>query len=445
MAPAATPGAAPLDWERDARETAYAMRSWGPDRVVVDHYGLDARWHRRVSEVTGAPVAVVDDLGDRNLETDLLIDHNLADHASKYAAYLPSTARILGGPRFALLSPTYRAAQRKPFGERVGSIGIFMGGADPGGVSALALQACREQAGFVGAIEIATTSVNSTLDTLTESCRRWPPSELLIDSPDLISFHLRHDLHIGAGGGAAWERCCLGIPALLLRAAANQDAVIPALVERGVVATVALGSPDDVVCIGRAVAQLVADPERRMAMSLRGRELVDGAGALRVALVMAGSLLKVRPATMADSRMMHSWRNHPLTRRASLDDSAITWSSHVEWCQSTLANPDRMLLIGVVGNISVGVIRLDRAPGQQVEVSLYLDPTMHGLGLGAALLRAGELQFTQTCGEPTGGFVATVRENNRESQRLFTAAGYLRATNTRWHKSVSTSSDWSSR
>lgn len=180
-------------------------------------------------------------------------------------------------------------------------------------------------------------------------------------------------------------------------------------------------------------------------MSLAGRELVDGAGALRVAFAMSASLLKVRPATMVDSRMVHAWRNHPLTRRVSLDDTEIAWSSHVEWYQSTLADPDRMLLIGVIGNLSVGVIRLDRAPGQQAEVSLYLDPTMHGLGLGAALLKAGELQFTQTCGEPTGGFVATVRENNPGSQRLFKTAGYIKGAGTRWHKSASTSSAWNSR
>ena len=47
---------------------------------------------------------------------------------------------MLGGPRFALLGPAYAEAPRCAPGASVRSIGIFLGGTDPAGLSASALR-----------------------------------------------------------------------------------------------------------------------------------------------------------------------------------------------------------------------------------------------------------------------------------------------------------------
>ena len=49
----------------DAADTLAALRSAGwpaADWLVVDHYALDARWHRAVQPVLGARLAAIDDL-----------------------------------------------------------------------------------------------------------------------------------------------------------------------------------------------------------------------------------------------------------------------------------------------------------------------------------------------------------------------------------------------
>ena len=56
------------------------------------------------------------------------------------------------------------------------------------------------------------------------------------DLPDLAGFFARHDLQIGAGGGATWERCCMGVPSVLVVAADNQNVVVPQLAARGIAA-----------------------------------------------------------------------------------------------------------------------------------------------------------------------------------------------------------------
>src|SRR4029079_12716473 len=113
-------------WTQDADETAAALRAFRPDWILVDHYAFDARWHERVAAVLGTRIAVIDDLADRSLAAQLVIDQNLhPDHTVKFSHKLRLPARMLGGPRYALLAPRYRNAPRYRFRRKVSSIGIF--------------------------------------------------------------------------------------------------------------------------------------------------------------------------------------------------------------------------------------------------------------------------------------------------------------------------------
>jgi UDP-2,4-diacetamido-2,4,6-trideoxy-beta-L-altropyranose hydrolase len=410
------------DWMADALATSARAASHRSDWVVVDHYKLDARWHRQVAR-TGARIAAIDDLADRPLEAAVLIDQNEAEHRSKYVDVLPSLTPLLGGPRFAMLSRAYADAPRWRDRGAVRSIGIFMGGTDAAGMSEVALQACREAAGFDGEIQIATTSGNARLALLKRLCELDRRTSLLIDASDLTEFFAEHDIQVGAGGGATWERCCLGVPTLLLRCAPNQDVVIPALVQRGVVRGVAAGLDRNTAAVGAAVQKLIDDAALRRELSRRALETVDGLGARRIALFIAAETLQVRPARQADGELLHRWRNHLSTRMMSVDSREIEMEEHLRWFARALQVESRQLLIAQVGNIAVGSIRFDRLADGAQEVSLYLDPALHGLRLGTWLLARGERYISDSVGTQVT-FVATVLPENLGSRRLFAASGY---------------------
>ena len=421
----------PVSAERDARETVQALGADRPNHVVVDHYSLDAEWHGRVSTAIKAPVAAIDDLADRPLDVDLLIDQNLHDdHRRKYAGKLSSRTQLLGGPRFALLGPAYRAATPIALHPRVDSIGIFLGGTDPGGLSAVALRACREQAGFRGPIEVVSTSANPHLEALRTAVAATPNTSLSLDLADLADFFGRHGIQVGAGGGASWERCCLGVPSLLLQVAANQAAVVPPLVSRGAPATLADGVAATQTSIGGALRALIDDTAGRLRIGERARSLVDGLGAERVACALLRSRLSVVRAEAHDEGRMLAWRNHPVTRSVSHQGELIDAADHARWFTRVRADPARLLMVGHIGTRPVGVIRFDLDARHQAEVSLYLDPALHGIGLGPALLAAGEVAARRWA-EPAG-FLASVLPSNPASARLFTTAGY--SGGGRWHK-----------
>lgn len=401
--------------KQDAAETLAAIRDFAPDWVVVDHYGFAADWHEAMRDGCGARIAVIDDLADRALAADVVVDHNHhADHRAKYAEVLATPAWVLGGPRFALLGSAFAEAERLVVADNVASIGVFMGGVDADGMSVAVLDAI-DAAGFAAPVEVVTTSANPGLEALRARVAARPGASLTVDLPDLAAFFARHQLQVGAGGGATWERCCIGAPTILLSVAENQQAVIPALVERGVV----LGAQPGEALVA-AIRQALGDADLRRRMADAARALVDGRGALRVALAMARDTMTVRDATMDDARLMLDWRNDPATRAVSRGSAEIDWDGHLAWVARKLADPDCRLMIGKIGAVPVGVIRFDRdAASGDCEVSLYLDPDLQGLKLGPAMLAAAEaLAF------PDSDIHAEVLAGNVGSERLFLGGGY---------------------
>lgn len=414
---------------QDASDTVQALRTFGPDWVVIDHYAFDSRWHRRVAKELGCSIGAIDDLGDRDLDVDLLVDQNWhADHSLKYAGHLASGAKGLFGPRFALLSTVYRHARRYQFSEEVRSIGIFLGGTDVANYSLVALRACLEVVHFSGDIELIVRSTHPNLQSLASYCSRWPQVRISQDQPDLASFFVRHDLQIGAGGGATWERCCVGAPSILVVFAENQRRVVDGIVRLGLAAK---AEPPDMNGLAHAVQALIVDAPGRQRMAAAGPVLVDGWGCTRVALVLSKDRIALRPATQEDVEMAYLWRNAESTRRFFRDPRPVDWSVHVEWWSQTLKRPDRHLLVGVVNSFPIGIVRLDMVQPNEVEISLYLAPELTGLGLGSALLRAAN-SWVSTQLPHVSWVRADVDSGNAKSARAFEAAGYSQFSERSW-------------
>ena len=88
------------------------------------------------------------------------------------------------------------------------------------------------------------------------------------------------DLAIGAAGATAWERCCLGLPTILLTVAANQIPGALALHDAG--AALHIGGPD---CIADKLPAAMGRTSQHgvlAEMSLKAAAVCDGLGTARV-------------------------------------------------------------------------------------------------------------------------------------------------------------------
>lgn len=133
--------------------------------------------------------------------------------------------------------------------------------------------------------------------------------------------------------------------------------------------------------------------------------------------------IRVRAATVNDSAVLFEWRNDPSVYRWARQPEPVSHGEHDRWLGDSLANPDRLLLIGEAGDNPVGVVRLDRLQNRELaaEVSITVAPASQGRGVGRQLLTDAAHRW-----QVAGGrlLIATVHEQNEGSARLFLAAGY---------------------
>src|SRR5687767_1401439 len=127
------------------------------DWLVVDHYGLDARWERE-QRAHARKILAVDDLADRPHDCDVLVDQNLARNAQeRYAGRVPAGCELLLGPRFALLRPEFaqiREGWHEPREARgAPRVIIMFGGADPEDLTSRCVEVLAK-IGFAGPLDV---------------------------------------------------------------------------------------------------------------------------------------------------------------------------------------------------------------------------------------------------------------------------------------------------
>ncbi len=430
---------AEVNWRDDADETIAVARGREVDIVIVDHYAFDYRWHLRVRGALGARIVAIDDLGDRELAVDLIVDHNFhPDYAAKHRLSRAHDPVVLGGPTFALLSDAYARSPRFTIRETVKSVGIFMGGSDIANATATAFRAVRSALGEQVALEIVATGANPHLGALRELIRCDRRATLSIDLNNLAAFFLSHDLQIGAGGGATWERCCLGVPTIAVAYAENHVPVLEPLDSAGVLVFSKQGA---------AVADVLAEDVRSLAgtvsarrdLSRRSQALVDGRGSQRVALAVLDEMLahagiRLRKAVASDALVAHGWRNAEATRRFFRNSEIVALDQHLAWWQTSLSSSKRHILVGERSGQRFGVLRFDiNDDAAEAEVSLYVDPERIGEGLGSWLLRgaiveANKLGLTR--------LTAEVDPMNALSERAFARTGFAQTGVGNWMRTV---------
>jgi RimJ/RimL family protein N-acetyltransferase len=353
----------------------------------------------------------------------VLLDHNLhPDAASRYAGRVPEGSHTLLGPEYALLRDEFAQA-RGSLAARSGPVNrvlVSFGGADAANFTGLALEALVLSGMTFGAVDVVIGVRHEFRDEIESACARHG-FRCHVQTDRMAALMAAADLAIGAGGITTWERCCLGVPALAIPVAANQQDQIHQAALQGLVC-----APADQPSTGSALAvhvrAVVNNPLLREMLTRNGMRAVDGRGVERVVRVMDRESVHVREATMDDAEALFRWRNDETVRMASRDSRPISWPSHETWLGTVLADDTCALLVGERHDQPVGVVRFD-VHESCAQVSIYRVTGSGQPGLGSSLLLASE-QWLATRHPEVTSIVAEVLADNERSHRLFRSAGY---------------------
>jgi UDP-2,4-diacetamido-2,4,6-trideoxy-beta-L-altropyranose hydrolase len=274
----------------DATETLAALRSDKPDWLVVDHYGLGARWEQQLRPHVGR-LLVIDDLANRPHDCDVLLDPNhWRDPDGRHAGLVPEGCQVLVGAPYVLLGPEY-ARHRHAARVRDGIVRrvlVYFGGSDPDDMTRMVLGVLSMPPFQHLDVDIVVGPNNLNADTIrAEAAGR---KRTMVHSPraHLADLMAQADLAVGAGGVASWERCCLGLPALVICIADNQRPTCEALSAAGLIHYVGESTSVGPTDIEMALRSLVSDRDRMVALSALSARLIDGRGAARVADIITG-------------------------------------------------------------------------------------------------------------------------------------------------------------
>lgn len=215
------------DWSNDARDTLSAIGTQTADWLVVDHYALDSRWHQELRPACDR-LMVMDDLADRPHDCDLLLDPTLGRTEKSYAGLIPRKAMALLGPQYSLLRPEFAALRSESLARRdrpeLCHLLVTMGGVDKNNATGSVLDALAScplppsicitavlgrEAPWLNEVKVRAAAMKVR-------------TQVRVEVRNMARLMTNSDLAIGAGGGTAWERCCLGLPAFVLTLAENQ-------------------------------------------------------------------------------------------------------------------------------------------------------------------------------------------------------------------------------
>ncbi|MGP8291666.1 UDP-2,4-diacetamido-2,4,6-trideoxy-beta-L-altropyranose hydrolase [Vreelandella zhanjiangensis] len=274
-----------VSWQEDSDVCRSYLAELSPDWLIVDHYALDEKWEAEACPLN-ARLLVIDDLADRPHCANVLLDQNLVHSVHDYTNLVPEYCKRLVGTEFALLRPEFASLREVSLAKRQGQqdiqkILVCLGGVDKDNATGLVLKALHECAlPPTLEIDVVMGAAAPWLAEVQQTASSLPYlTNVLVNVNNIAQLMTKADLAIGAAGSTSWERCCLGLPSLMVVLAENQREVAEKLDSLG--AAKLLGDIDSITSsLPNAIEHLKPDFLKKMSNS--ASSLVVGNGVEKV-------------------------------------------------------------------------------------------------------------------------------------------------------------------
>jgi UDP-2,4-diacetamido-2,4,6-trideoxy-beta-L-altropyranose hydrolase len=265
---------------QDAQQCLPILQRIKPDWLVVDHYAIDSHWQRMLNPYY-KKLMVIDDLADRQHDCDLLLDQTYGRKALDYESLVPAHAVLLLGADYALLRPEFvkwrEFSLKRRANPKLKQLLITMGGIDSRNITSrvlTALNTCKLPNDLK--ITVIMGGAAPWLEQVKQQAQQMVNTEVKVDVTNMAEIMANSDLAIGASGSTSWERCCLGLPSLIMVLAENQRKIAEVLQDVGAALIVQL---ENHINLESSFMSMTKEHLKHMSEScLRS---VDGLGAAR--------------------------------------------------------------------------------------------------------------------------------------------------------------------
>ena len=272
-----------INEKNDAQKTISLIKKHSGQKniLIIDNYQLSKKWETYVKPFVHKLIAI-DDLPNRSHNCDLLIDQNLHTKVNGlYKGLIPSNCIKLIGPKFSMIRKKFRMLKKsvKPRTFPIKKILVSFGGSDIENQTLITLNSIKKMNRKIN-VDVVVGRANKCKKTLKIFCNRnnrFTYHEQIDNIADLM---LSSDLSIGSSGSTTWERCSLGLPAIVSISSNDQRDIANSLSQKKCIINLGDVKKLKESSYINAITNLKKNDLRNM--SKNSMSLVDGNGTQRI-------------------------------------------------------------------------------------------------------------------------------------------------------------------
>lgn len=209
----------------DASELIALIRSLHVTLLVIDHYGIDAIYERKVKEATGVKILSLDDTYEKH-HCDILLNPNVYADVKHYKGLVPNGCELrCGKPLIREEFHKEKTIQR----DKIYDVCIAMGGSDSANITLDVLKTLPNTLH----VSILTTTANAHLKELQTFVADKPNLALHVNSNVVAKVLQQSHFVITTPSVMVQEVLFMELPFLAIKVASNQDDMYAYLKQQG--------------------------------------------------------------------------------------------------------------------------------------------------------------------------------------------------------------------
>ena len=259
--------------------------------IIVDHYAIGKKWSTIARKMSDR-VVFFDDLANRELDVDFIINQNVGWKPSDYINLVDRKTNLLLGPSYALLANNYSTLREKALTrslsfDRQLKVLVAFGSSDPDNITCQVVKVLSMLSSKLNiVVTIVIGNLNKNVQEIKMLCSSSKGLVRYIECRNnLAEDYLAHDIVIGGAGVSSLERCCLGVPSIIIPIADNQKHSARVLGEKKVGLIVEKVDHSLAVQIKEKL-MFVKELSTYKEMSNNCMKICDGLGSYRVATIL---------------------------------------------------------------------------------------------------------------------------------------------------------------
>lgn len=257
------------------------VNKYKPNLWLVDSYQVTDKYILELQK--SCPVFVLDDMGERTLNADGIINYNIYGDKLRYTK--AEKMKCLLGAKYA---PVREEFSEVPYvvREKVSNVLITMGGSDKLDITGALCKSLLEGLPKEIDITLICGRFNPHLQELLLLQEAEERVHVLVDVTDMWNRLAMADVVVSAAGSTMYELSTMGVPTVCCYYVENQRRLAEGFAEKVGLCNAGDYSRDPGVVLQKmeaAVCELVDDGEQRRKLSRRMQDVTDGQGAARIA------------------------------------------------------------------------------------------------------------------------------------------------------------------